>query len=69
MITAPKVEHRDAQPYAGIQAQVTMQELGKVLPPLRVKCLAGWQAMAQSQPVRRCGVTASLIWRRSWKLT
>ena len=34
MITEPKIEHRNAQPYLGIRAQVTMQELGRVLPPL-----------------------------------
>jgi hypothetical protein len=28
MITEPKIEHRNAQPYMGIRAQVTMQELG-----------------------------------------
>jgi effector-binding domain-containing protein len=34
MITEPKIEHRNEQPYVGIRAQVTMEELGKVLPPL-----------------------------------
>jgi hypothetical protein len=46
MITEPKIEHRNEQPYVGIRAQVTMQELGKVLPPLWVKVMAGWQAKA-----------------------
>src|SRR5690348_8066314 len=32
--TEPKLEHRDAQPYAAIRKQVTMQEIGAVLPPL-----------------------------------
>ena len=34
MITEPKIEHRNEQPYVGLRAQVTMQELGKLLPPL-----------------------------------
>ncbi len=33
MITEPKIEHRNEQPYVGLRAQVTMQELGKLLPP------------------------------------
>jgi hypothetical protein len=43
MITEPKIEHRNAQPYTGIRAQVTMQELGKVLPPLWGE-VYGWLA-------------------------
>ena len=33
MITEPKTEFRNEQPYAGIRTQVTMQEMG-ILPPL-----------------------------------
>jgi effector-binding domain-containing protein len=33
-VTEPKIEHRDAQPYAAVRAQVTMREMGTVLPPL-----------------------------------
>lgn len=43
MITEPKIEHRDEQPYVGIRAQVTFQELGKVLPPLWGE-VYGWLA-------------------------
>ncbi len=34
MIIEPKLEHRDEQPYVAIRTQVTMRELGTVLPPL-----------------------------------
>jgi len=34
MTTEPKLEHRDVQPYAAIRKQVTMREIGTVLPPL-----------------------------------
>lgn len=34
MATEPKLEQRAAQPYVGIRSQVSMQELGSVLPPL-----------------------------------
>ena len=30
----PKLEYRGAQPYVGIRSQVTMSEIGTVLPPL-----------------------------------
>jgi effector-binding domain-containing protein len=56
MITAPKIEHRDAQPYVGIQAQVTMQELGKVLPPLWGE-VYGWLA---SKGIKSAGAP---LWR------
>jgi effector-binding domain-containing protein len=50
MITEPKIEHRNAQPYMGIRAQVTMQELGKVLPPLWGE-VYGWLASKGLKPV------------------
>lgn len=34
MVTRPMVEQRPSQPYAGIQAHVTMEELARTLPPL-----------------------------------
>jgi effector-binding domain-containing protein len=43
MITEPKIEHRNEQPYAAIRAQVTMQELGRTLPPLWGE-VYGWLA-------------------------
>ena len=50
-MTEPKIEHRNEQPYVGIRAQVTMQELGKTLPPL---CLwgevYGWLASKDVKP-------------------
>jgi effector-binding domain-containing protein len=49
MITEPKIEHRNAQPYMGIRAQVTMQELGKVLPPLWGEVF-GWLASKGLKP-------------------
>jgi hypothetical protein len=49
MITAPRIEHRDAQPYVGIRAQVTMQELRKVLPPLWGE-VYGWLASKGIKP-------------------
>ncbi|MBV8641740.1 MAG: GyrI-like domain-containing protein, partial [Verrucomicrobia bacterium] len=49
MITEPKIEHRNAQPYMGIRAQVTWQELGKVLPPLWGE-VYGWLASKGLQP-------------------
>ena len=56
MITEPKIEHRNAQPYMGIRAQVTMQELGKVLPPLWGE-VYGWLASKGLQP------TGAPLWR------
>ena len=49
MITEPKIEHRNEQPYMGIRAQVTMQELGKVLPPLWGE-VYGWLASKGVKP-------------------
>ena len=43
MITEPKIEVRNEQPYVGIQARVTMQQMGKVLPPLWGE-VYGWLA-------------------------
>jgi effector-binding domain-containing protein len=37
----PKLEYRDEQPYVAIRSQVTMQELGTVLPPL-IGEVFGW---------------------------
>lgn len=34
MMTNPKVEERPGRPYAGIRARVTMEELGRAVPPL-----------------------------------
>ena len=34
MTTEPTLEYRDEQPYVAIRTQVTMQELGMLLPPL-----------------------------------
>ena len=49
MITEPKIEQRDEQPYVGIRAEVTMQELGKVLPPLWGE-VYGWLASKGLKP-------------------
>ena len=40
MIMEPKLEQRDEQPYAAIRTQVTMRELGTVLPALVGEVLA-----------------------------
>src|SRR5260370_40795898 len=56
MITEPKIEHRNEQPYMGIRAQVTMQELGKVLPPLWGEVF-GWLASKGLKP------TGAPLWR------
>jgi hypothetical protein len=49
MITEPKIEHRNEQPYVGFRAQVTMQELGKLLPPLWGE-VYGWLANQGLKP-------------------
>jgi hypothetical protein len=49
MITEPKIEHRNEQPYVGIRAQVTMQELGRLLPPLWGE-VYGWLANRGLKP-------------------
>lgn len=49
MITEPRIEHRNAQPYQGIRAQVTIQELGTVLPPLWGE-VYGWLASNGLKP-------------------
>jgi effector-binding domain-containing protein len=49
MITEPKIEDRKQQPYVGIQAQVTMQEMGKILPPLWGE-VYGWLASKGLKP-------------------
>jgi effector-binding domain-containing protein len=49
MITEPKIEHRNEQPYVGIRAQVTMQELGRRLPPLWGE-VYGWLANRGLKP-------------------
>ena len=49
MITEPKIEDRNEQPYVGIRTQVTMQEIGKVLPPLWGE-VYGWLASKGSKP-------------------
>jgi effector-binding domain-containing protein len=43
MITEPKIEDRNEQHYVGIRTQVTMQEMGPVLPPLWGE-VYGWLA-------------------------
>jgi effector-binding domain-containing protein len=48
-MTEPKIEHRNEQPYVGIRAQVTMQELGKTLPPLWGE-VYGWLASKGVKP-------------------
>lgn len=52
MLTEPKLEQRDEQPYVAIRREVTLAELGTVLPPL-VDEVLGWIArrgVAQSGP-------------------
>jgi hypothetical protein len=49
MITEPKIEHRQEQPYVGLRAQVTMQELAKLLPPLWGE-VYGWLANKGIKP-------------------
>jgi effector-binding domain-containing protein len=49
MITEPKIEDRNEQPYVGIRTQVTMQEIGKVLPPLWGE-VYGWLASKGLKP-------------------
>jgi effector-binding domain-containing protein len=49
MITEPKIEHRHEQPYVGLRAQVTMPELGKLLPPLWGE-VYGWLAKKGLKP-------------------
>src|ERR1700722_5568618 len=56
MITEPKIEHRNERPYLGIRAEVTMQELGKVLPPLWGE-VYGWLARKGLKP------TGAPLWR------
>lgn len=43
MSITPTIEYREAQPYIGIVAEVTIQEIGTVLPPLHDE-LAAWLA-------------------------
>lgn len=40
MLTAPKVEHRDAQPYVAIRTPVMLKELSKVIPKLHKEVFA-----------------------------
>jgi effector-binding domain-containing protein len=49
MITEPKIEHRNEQAYVGLRAQVTMQELGTLLPPLWGE-VYGWLANKGLKP-------------------
>src|ERR1700751_6230624 len=56
MITEPKIEDRNKQPYVGIRSQVTMQEMGKVLPPLWGE-VYGWLASKGLKP------TGAPLWR------
>jgi effector-binding domain-containing protein len=56
MITEPKTEFRHEQPYAGIRTQVTMPEMGKILPPLWGE-VYGW---LESKGVKPSGAP---LWR------
>jgi len=47
--TEPKLAHRDEQPYVAIRSQVTMQELGTVLPPL-IGEVFGWLGSKGVEP-------------------
>jgi effector-binding domain-containing protein len=49
MNTEPKIEVRKEQPYVGIQARVTMQQMGKALPPLWGE-VYGWLASKGFKP-------------------
>ena len=49
MITEPKIEDRNDQHYVGIRTQVTVQEMGPVLPPLWGE-LYGWLASKGLKP-------------------
>ena len=44
MLTQPKLENRDAQPYAGIRSRLSIQEVGTVLPPLISEVMAWLRA-------------------------
>ncbi len=48
-IDEPRIEHRDAQPYAAIKSLATMQELGTVLPGF-IPEVAGWLAQRGTAP-------------------
>jgi hypothetical protein len=43
MMIEPKLEYRDEQPYVAIRKQVTVQELGTVL-PLLIDQVSAWLA-------------------------
>jgi effector-binding domain-containing protein len=49
MLTEPKLENRDVQPYAGIRSRVSMQEINTVLPPLIGEVMA-WLGARASVP-------------------
>jgi hypothetical protein len=49
MITEPKIEDRNEQHYVGIRTQVTVQEMGPVLPPLWGE-VYGWLASKGLKP-------------------
>ncbi|MBO0793316.1 MAG: GyrI-like domain-containing protein [Ktedonobacteraceae bacterium] len=51
MITEPKIEHRDVQPYVAIRTQVTMQELDATIQQLRQEVLA-WITHQGIEPIR-----------------
>jgi effector-binding domain-containing protein len=56
MINEPKIEDRNDQHYVGIRTQVTMQELGTLLPPLWGE-VYGWLANKGLKP------TGAPLWR------
>ena len=49
MITEPKIEDRNEQHFVGIRTQVTLQEMGPVLPPLWGE-VYGWLASKGLKP-------------------
>jgi effector-binding domain-containing protein len=49
-IDEPRIEHRDAQPYAAIRSLATMEELGTVLPGLHPQ-VRNWLAERGTAPI------------------
>jgi hypothetical protein len=57
MSSAPEIVTRAEQPYVAIRTQVTMEDLGTVVPPLNQEVFACWASVARPRPVRRSGST------------
>ena len=57
MSSAPEIVTRAEQPYVAIRAQVTMQDLGTVVPPLNQEVFAWLGARGAAPPARRSGST------------